>query len=59
MTTLQIINSETQIIPEVNFEYFSDFAQYRLKQMETGQIFTEKGVRYSAATIRIYKSAIT
>ena len=59
MNTLQIINPETQIIPEVNFEYFSDFAQYRLKQMERGQILTEKGVMYSAATRRIYKSAIT
>ena len=59
MNTLQLTNSETQIIPEVSFEYFSDFAQYRLKQMETGQILTEKGVRYSAATRRIYKSAIS
>ena len=59
MNTLQIINPETQIIPEITFEYFSDFAQYRLKQMETGQILTEKGVKYSYATIRIYKSAIT
>ena len=59
MNTLQIINPETQIIPEVNFEYFSDFAQYRLKQMETGQIFTENKVRYSAQAIRIYKSAIS
>ena len=59
MNTLQLTNSETQIIPEISFEYFSDFAQYRLKQMETGQILTEKGVRYSAATRRIYKSAIS
>ena len=59
MNTLQIINTETQIIPEVNFEYFSDFAQYRLKQMETGQIFTENKVMYSAQAIRIYKSAIS
>ena len=58
MNTLQLTNSETHLIPEVNFEYFSDFAQYRLKQMETGQILTEKGVKYSYATIRIYKSAI-
>lgn len=59
MNTLQLTTSETHLIPEVSFEYFTDFAQYRLKQMETGQIFTEKGVRYSAATIRIYKAAIT
>lgn len=59
MNTLQITNTETQLIPEVSFEYFSDFAQYRLKKMETGQILTEKQVSYSAATIRIYKSAIT
>lgn len=59
MNTLQIINPETQIIPEISFEYFSDFAQYRLKQMETGQILTEKQVKYSAATRRIYKSAIS
>ena len=52
------INPETALIPEVSFEYFTDFALHRLKQMETGQIFTEKGVRYSAATTRIYKSAI-
>ena len=55
---LQTTNPETQLIPEVSFEYFSDFAQYRLKQMGTGQILTEKGVRYSAATNRIYKAAI-
>ena len=55
---LQTTNPETQLIPEVSFEHFTDFATHRLKQMETGQIHTEKGVRYSAATIRIYKSAI-
>lgn len=58
MNTLQTINSETQLIPEVSFEYFTDFANHRLRQMETGQILTEKQVRYSAATTRIYKSAI-
>lgn len=58
MNTLQLTNSDTQLIPEVNFEYFSDFAQYRLKQMETGHILTEKRVKYSASTIRQYKSAI-
>jgi hydroxymethylpyrimidine pyrophosphatase-like HAD family hydrolase len=59
MNTLQTINPETQIIPEVNFEYFSNFATHRLKQMETGRILTEKGVMYSAATRRIYNAAIT
>lgn len=58
MNTLQLTNTETQLIPEINFEYFSDFAQYRLKQMEAGQILTEKRVKYSASTIRQYKSAI-
>lgn len=59
MNTIQTTNSETlAIIPDINFEYFTDFAKHRLKQMETGQILTEKQVRYSAATIRIYKSAI-
>ena len=58
MNTLQIINSETQIIPEVSFEYFTDFATHRLKQMETGQTLTEKGVKYSYATNRIYKATI-
>ena len=58
MNTLQTTNSETQLVPEVSFEYFTDFANHRLKQMETGQILTEKQVRYSAATTRIYKSAI-
>lgn len=58
MNTLQTTNPETHLIPELNFEYFTDFAQHRLKQMETGQILTEKQVRYSGATIRIYKSAI-
>lgn len=58
MNTLQTTNPETHLIPEVSFEYFTDFATHRVKQMETGQIFTEKGVRYSAATIRIYKATI-
>jgi len=58
MNTLQTTNSETQLVPEVSFEYFTDFANNRLRQMETGQILTEKQVRYSAATTRIYKSAI-
>lgn len=58
MHTLQTINNETHLIPEVSFEYFTDFATHRLKQMETGQIFTENKVRYSAQAIRIYKSAI-
>lgn len=58
MNTLQTTNNETQLIPEISFEYFTDFATHRLKQMETGQIFTENKVRYSAQAIRIYKSAI-
>ena len=59
MHHIQTTNNETHaLIPEVSFEYFTDFATHRLKQMETGQILTEKGVRYSAATIRIYKAAI-
>lgn len=58
MNTLKIINTETHLIPEVSFEYFTDFATHRLKQMETGQILTEKGVKYSYATIRIYKATI-
>lgn len=62
MTTLQL-SLRQQITKSyqqqtVTFTHFSDFAEDYKRQLEQGEILTERKVKYSEETIRQYKAAI-
>lgn len=57
MNTLSITKNEI-LNPEVNFEFFIDFARNYISKLESGEILTRKKVIFSADTIRQYNVSI-
>lgn len=58
MNTLTTIYKTELSNPEINFEYFTDFARNYIVKLESGEVLTKKKVRFSADTIRQYKVSI-
>lgn len=58
MTTLTTINKTELLNPEIEFEYFVDFAKNFVSKIEAGEILTKKKVRFSKDTIRQYSVSI-
>lgn len=58
MKSLQTTNSETHLAQEVQFLFFSEYADFYIDQMQKGFIFTDKGVKFSPETIRLYINAV-
>lgn len=56
---LTTINKTELLNPEIEFEYFVDFAKNFVKKIEAGEILTKKKVRFSKDTIRQYNVSIT
>jgi site-specific recombinase XerD len=57
MNTLTLTKNEI-LNPQVNFEYFTDFARNFVTKIESGEILTKKKVRFSKDTIRQYNVSI-
>lgn len=58
MNTLTTINKTELLNPEIEFEYFVDFAKNFVSKIEAGEILTKKKVRFSKDTIRQYNVSI-
>lgn len=58
MNTLTTINKTELLNPEIEFEYFVDFAKNFVTKIEAGEILTKKKVRFSKDTIRQYNVSI-
>lgn len=58
MQTLTTINKTELLNPEIEFEYFLDFAKNFVSKIEAGEILTKKKVRFSKDTIRQYNVSI-
>lgn len=58
MQTLTTINKTEILNPEIEFEYFVDFAKNFVSKIEAGEILTKKKVRFSKDTIRQYNVSI-
>lgn len=58
MQPLTTINKTELLNPEIEFEYFVDFAKNFVSKIEAGEILTKKKVRFSKDTIRQYNVSI-
>lgn len=52
------ITKPTELQSEISYEFFTDYADNYTRKIEQGVVLTDKRVRFSASTVRQYKSAI-